>query len=308
MQKDRTSAICTCVEGDYHYGLAALVNALVVHGFQGDIRVLYRPPLPPWVGSSSGIFEVPPVTLHFDIAESPAFLASQKADYMLSLLDKYEHLTSISYFDPDIVPGAPWSFFESWMRDGVALCEDNCFGLMGSNHFIRKEWAKFAAQQLGREVTHELSRSFNSGFVGVRREHRSLLEDWKNATQHLPNIGIGISAFKPGTRRDPFFGTDQDTLNVACMINPSPLSTLGMEGMGFTPGMDVMWHAVDNPKPWRRRYLGSLLRHGTRVPAAHREFWRHANGVIRPWTAGQVLLRQLDLKLAAAVSRFYHSA
>lgn len=247
--------------------------------------------------------------MHFITLSTPDFLASTKADFMLSILqDRDPNCEGIVYFDPDIVVDAPWSFFEDWASRGVALCEDSCFGSMSENHLLRVKWRDFAERVVGQQVVNLPNRSYNSGFAAVMRPQLSFLEDWSHATACLPKIGVALSSFKPGTRRDAFFGTDQDTMNVASMVNRQPIIALGQEGMGFSAGMNVMWHAVDNPKPWCRNYLLHLLRFGQGVPQSHRNYWRFANGLISPWSRSQYFLRCLNLKLATLLSRFYHSA
>jgi len=160
---------------------------------------------------------------------------------------------------------------------------------------------------LGWEVRRPLERYYNSGFVGVRREHSGFLDQWETATRQLEGAGVDPNAFKPGTRHDAFFGTDQDTLNMACMAGDEPLATLGPEGMGFNQALNVMQHAIDRPKPWQKRYLTTLLRNGQGVSAAHKAFWEYADGPIRAFSPWQLRLRRLDMKCAILLSRFYHA-
>jgi hypothetical protein len=237
------------------------------------------------------------------------FLASEKASFMRSVLDEWDRdCEAVCYFDPDIVVCAPWTFFPGWLSRGIAVCEDNCFPDMSDTHFLRSHWKDFCRDVLNRTPSKSLSRSYNSGFVGVARTHSLFLREWEEATAKLEAVGVELSSFKPGDRLHPFHGTDQDALNIACMLTDSPLCTLGPEGMGFTPGMEVMWHAVEYPKPWRRRYLKSLLRSGVGVSTAHRMYWEHARGMLSPWTESQMFWHRVDLKLAIALSRFIHSA
>jgi hypothetical protein len=78
--------------------------------------------------------------------------------------------------------------------------------------------------------------------------------------------------------------------------------------MGFSPGMNVLWHAVDTPKPWRRNDLWELFRHGRGVGNAHRRFWHYADGPVHSWTEDELRWRRFRQQVAVALSRVYHSA
>jgi hypothetical protein len=194
------------------------------------------------------------------------------------------------------------------MKQGVTVCEDNCFGKLAPHHYLRRAWTDFARERLSLELDPVLSCGFNGGFVGVHRSDRAFLKTWKRALEALPELGMPMEKLKPGTRHDVFFGTDQDMLNIAALAHPERISSLGPEGMGFAPGMSVLWHAVENPKPWRRNFLLDLIRTGRQVPRAHREYWRYASGPLGSWSSIRLFLKRLNLKAAVVLSRFYHSA
>src|SRR5271155_5094700 len=48
-QPDFGETICTLFDGDFHFGLAAMVNSLVRGGYKGTVWAGYRGPVPPWV-------------------------------------------------------------------------------------------------------------------------------------------------------------------------------------------------------------------------------------------------------------------
>lgn len=304
---------CTLGEGDYYHGVAALLNSLVQNGFVGVFVIGWRGAPPPWLDAleshPDGGWRVGAVRVRLELIDTPWLLAHVKPSFMLDLLDRLEpHSSVVWYADPDLVIDAPWSFFERWALQGVALCEDNCFPKLAPHHFLRRAWTAFAHEHLGLELDATMSCGFNSGFVGVRRDDRVVLETWRCALEVLPSIGVPLDQLKPGTRLDPFHGTDQDMLNLAALAHPCSVSSLGPEGMGFSPGMNVMWHAADAPKPWRRNYLVDLLCHGRGVGNAHRRFWDYAQGPVRSWSDLQWRCRRLSLWGGVVLSRFYHAA
>ncbi len=307
------TAFCTLSEGDYHHGVAALLNSLLAGEFSGVFVVGWRNLPPPWAKDlprdAAGNHVVNGVRVLLEELKTPRFLAHVKPHFMLDIVHRLvPDADAVCYADPDIVLEAPWAFFQAWFTQGVALCEDCCFPNMSRHHYLRRCWRDFATQKLGITVDANAEHDYNSGFVGVKRQDVFFLETWRDALDQMEKQGVPLGILKPGSRLDPFFGTDQDALNMAAMGHAESLSTLGPEGMGFTGGMTAMWHAADSPKPWRRRYLRSLLREGRRVDNAHRQYWRHARGAVRSWGGSRFAWRLLDLRAAIFLSRFYHSA
>jgi hypothetical protein len=304
---------CTLGEGDYHHGVAALLNSLVRNGFTGVFAIGWRGAPPPWLESlerhPEGGWRVGAVRVRLESLDTPWLLAHVKPCFLLDLLDRLEpQAGTVWYADPDIVVDAPWTFFERWVGQGVAVCEDNCFAKLAPHHFLRRAWSSFARERLGLELDPVMIGGFNSGFVGVRREDRGFLATWGRAIDEMSGLGISLQTLKQGSRHEPFHVPDQDTFNVAAIAHSTRISSLGPEGMGFAPGMSVLWHAADAPKPWRRNDLYELLRHGRGVGNVHRRFWHYADGPVRSWTDDELRWRRLRQQIAVVLSRLYHSA
>jgi lipopolysaccharide biosynthesis glycosyltransferase len=263
--------------------------------------------LPPWAGDAEAC--AAGISIRFVKIEGSIMLANYKPHFMLRVLNEYDsEAESLTYFDPDIVCACDIEFLAGWIGKGVALCADAVFPWIPESHLFRRAWSA-AAEGLSLTVSGRYEEQyFNSGFVGIHREAAGFLRVWSRVMDHLGELGIDTTLFKPLTRHHPFHLADQDALNVVCMVMPDLVRSLGPEGMGFQFGMEVMWHAFEPPKPWRRNFVWDLLRSGRRVPQAHRKFWSYANGPIKSWTRAQLMLRRLDVWTAVALSRIYHSA
>lgn len=305
----RDDAVFALYDGDFHFGLGALVNSLYRVGFRGIVYVGYRGALPPWavpVSAGSG-FE------QYDVADGCAIrfvkvqfkghLAFHKPGFIRATIDTLCHdVKRALYFDVDIVVKSPWAFFQHWVSCGIALCQDLNEPHMSGNHPLRKYWRDIAAQ-LGLSC-RQYDGYFNSGFVGLTRETLPLLETWQALNQHMERLGVSLDRHLFRARPDPLFNTDQDMLNLALMASTFPLSPVENSNMDITPGGYIMAHALAGPKPWRRRYISDALR-GYPPDRAHKRFWQYVDAPIEVYTPGQRRRHVISLKIAAAIGRFY---
>jgi hypothetical protein len=307
--------VCTLFEGDYHLGLAALLNSLVQNGFQGCIAAGYRGSLPPWIGqlkplngtatsaAPGGSYEIAPgVRIDFIYLDTPVHFANYKPQFMKQVIGEGRGARYIWYFDPDIVIRCAWSFYMDWTRHGVALCEDVNFA-MPANHPIRFRWMELASS-LGLKNPLPLSRYYNSGFVGLPTAHSGFLDRWQATSRLAESQGFDTRAFPTGDRTKAFFMVDQDALNIAAMYTEYPLTTLGAEGMGFVPGGGAMFHAVGAPKPWRKKMVLSALG-GVPPSEADKGFLASLNHPIRPYSDWRMAERRLGCRVGALIGRFY---
>jgi hypothetical protein len=301
--------VCTLFEGDYHFGLAALINSLVQNGFQGCIAAGYRGALPPWIGQlkpldNDGKYEISPgVRVRFELLDTPLHFTNFKPQFMLRLIREQRDCKYIWYFDPDIVVGWSWSFYVQWAKYGVALCED-VNGMMPENHPLRQQWIELVSAS-GLKRPQALSRYFNGGFVGLSAAYSGFLDLWQEVTRIAESNGFDSRAGGVGNRTNPFFRADQDTLNIAAMYSEYPLTTLGAEGMSFITGGGMMFHAVGSPKPWRKRMVLSALS-GFPPSGSDKAFLSFATHPICLYSSLDLAKRRLSCKVGAAIGRFYH--
>ena len=305
-----SSAICTLFEGNYHYGLGALVNSLHAHGYRGMVYAGYRGELPPWAvaaRTSAGFVEFTPadgLIVRFIPLHTNIHLTNYKPDFVLSLWrDHCPQAESFFYFDPDIVVTCRWSFFEEWIKAGVALCAD-VNPSMPSNHPVRHAWKQFYRPH-GISFRREPDIYFNGGFFGLRREQREFLLCWQRLQELMaPEIG-GLQNVNVRDRTFLFHKTDQDAMNVAAMASEAPISPMGQDGMDFQYGGGgyVMSHASGGAKPWDKQFLRSLFFRRNSPSRADRIFFRYVESPIRLYTSATLAYKRLVLLLARFLGR-----
>ena len=301
--------VCTLFEGDYHFGLAALINSLVRNEFQGCISAGYRGPLPPWINQlklsgCEGSYDVcSGVRIKFILLETPMHFTNFKPEFMLQLIHDQPGCKYIWYFDPDIVTRCSWSFYVQWVKYGVALCED-INGVMPQNHPIRFRWIELVST-LGLENPLPLCTYYNGGFIGLPVSCSGFLDRWEDVLRIAESEGLDMRAFGTGNRTDPFFRGDQDALNIAAMYSRYPLTTIGPDGMDFVSGGITMFHAIASPKPWRKHMMLSALR-GFPPSASDKAFLAHSKYPIRSYSRLRLAAKRLSCSFGALIGRFYH--
>jgi hypothetical protein len=306
-----TATICCLLEGDYHIGLAALVNSLHRSGYRGDVYAGYRGPLPPWIDSfqttpgeddSVVVTYAPGCHIRFVRVTTTRHLTSFKARFLSRVwAELAPSADALFYFDPDIVVRCRWSFFEDWVTAGIALCAD-VNGMMASNHPLRAAWRRLLTP-LGFAPTRALDSYFNAGFVGLDRGSADFLDLWDRVLNAISDAGGDLHVLHQPDRADPFAVPDQDGFNYALMVSGLPFSSVGPEGMDFEPGGFLMSHAIGQPKPWRKRFAWTALK-GRRPSRADKAFFENVSGPIRPFGAVESAFRRTDFYLGSALGRY----
>ena len=303
------AVVCTLFEGHYHYGVAVLVNSLYAHGFRGTIWIGYRGDLPPWAGGAretDGVAEMKVgegVTLRFVRLATKDHLTNYKATFMLEVMERHAPAAeAVFYFDPDIVVAGRWGFYEEWIECGVALCED-VNSPKPETHPIRGAWRKFGAAH-GLALTARTSSYVNAGFIGTSRSALPFLRTWITVLELLKrehDVG-SILNWEDKDRTFAFFRPDQDALNMTIEASPIPLSIVGKDGMGFSGGGYIMYHALGAPKPWRKHFIWEALK-GWPPTTPDKAFVAHANGPIAIYSAVALAWRRFALLVAGAICR-----
>jgi hypothetical protein len=303
-------AVCTLFDGDFYYGLAALVNSLVRSGFKGTIWAGFRGALPPWLYQ---LKRLDPVAHEYLAAgnvrlvllrvETPMSLALYKPAFMLNLLaNQARSCKYIWFFDADIFLRCAWSFFQDWQQDGIALCQDILHRILPENDPLRHKWMAVGAA-LGLSKPRPLIQYFNSGMVGLSAESLSFLHLWQRLIEYAGELGVDMTQIGSGARDLPFCIPDQDAFNIAAMYTEHQLSPTGPEVMGFLPGRPVLYHAV-GPKPWSGSLLLRALE-GYPPSEAAKFFFTQISGPISPYPPLRMHAKKLACAVAAFIGRFY---
>ena len=311
------SVVCTLFEGHYSYGLAALINSLYKNGFKGEIYAGYKGVLPPWASAchKNDVIEdfncltlkiSNDICVHFLKVETDYHFANYKPRFMLNLWNgPAKNADNIFYFDPDIVSKCAWSFYEQWAQFGVALVHEIIWNDMPSNHPKRELW-QTVTKAMNIETLNSLTSNINSGFVGINKLQIEFLELWLSLIEYsIKYFDLNASKFSQSDHSFSLFTVaDQDLFNLASMCTKAKLSEVGPEGMDFISGGWIMSHATGSPKPWKKKFLWKAL--GASPPSiADKEYWKHANGIIRPYTNFKNYYKGISIKIASFIGRFY---
>jgi hypothetical protein len=302
------SVICTLFEGDYHFGVGALVNSLYRHGYRGLVWAGYRGVLPRWASP----FRKAADYVEFEVGDGCAIrfvkvvterhLTNHKPEFMLDVWRRRcPDAAALFYFDPDIIVKCAWPFFEEWTACGVAVCED-VNSPMAASHPIRHAWRRFCAKH-GVLLSRVLDAYVSGGFLGVRPGHLALLERWKQLIDALEGETGNLKQIGYRERPYAFYNGDQDVLNMILMSSNEDLSLIGREGMGFVPGGYTMSHAAGGVKPWRKRLLASAIS-GIPPTLADKEYWENVEQPIRLYSVSAQRWHRWNLVASSAVGRF----
>ena len=301
------TTVYTLYEGHYSLGVGALLNSLLNKGFVGTYAVAYRGKLPDWTSKlkqeGPDEYSVAGVRVKFIPLNPPMHLRFYKSFLGLELYEKYCPDTgSLFYFDPDIVIKADWSFYESWAEKGIALCVDNAFGILPSDHPWRAEWAQIGSRT-GLRVRREQNFYYNGGFFGLTRDKLDFLRLWRDLTYSFRDMGGDVVGSKSTDRKRAVVG-DQDLMNAAIMFTELPLSCVGPDGMDFGGyGGYLMSHAVYGIKPWVKNFTLDLFKTGNAPSLADKEFMKNISAPIQLFSPVEERLKRANIKVASALGR-----
>jgi hypothetical protein len=303
--------ICTLWEKDHHKGVATLVNSLVRMGYRGRVWAGYRGTLPPWAdgGVANGDVYTLPVDGEVEVVfikiDSGLHFAQVKPTWMLRVLEEFEpEAEGVYFFDPDIFVVGPWTFFERWLKFGIAACEDVAHPF-NPCHPLALGWQQYA-KSLGYSHWNEANAYFNSGLVGVPRSYRSFLQLWDEVMNAIRRDFGAIKGMHTTYRTDLFHRPGQDGFTFAAYLTPHPVSWVGPDGMAFERGCWLTVHAYLY-KPWRHRVLRDLLFLGIKPDRGTRLYWELAGAPIRVESIRRIRQHRWLIPLAAFLSRFYQN-
>jgi hypothetical protein len=310
------SSVCTLFEGDFHKGVAVLINSLYKYGFKGEFYAGYRGSLPKWTidaelnsdlnwPGAKTMKLAGDLSIHFLPIGSNYHLTHCKPSFMLNLLEgPARDADYLAYFDPDIVNLCKWSFYEKWMDCGVAMVHEVVSNDMPATHPGRTEWNK-VIKLLNKEPKRQLHSYINAGFCGIARENIEFLKVWIQVIEiAITHYDMDPSTFINYDRTSAFYAIDQDAFNIAAMCCDSPISEMGPEAMDFENSGWTMSHATGWPKPWNNKFIISAL--GGHPPnRPHKHYWRNIDGQITLYSNMHSSLIKADIFIATLIGRFY---
>ena len=302
--------VCTLWEKDHHKGVATLVNSLVRSGYRGRIWAGYKGELPTWaaggeaIGDTYTYFAEERVQIVFVKIPTELHFAQYKPTWMRRVLEEYDlDKQGVYYFDPDMFVVGAWTFFEHWLKWGIAASEDVSYPF-NPQHPLVQSWRAYALQ-LGHSNWNEANAYFNSGLVGVSREHKSFLDLWDEVMNAIRrDFGTTVEGMRTHARTDTFHRPGQDGFTFATCLTPHPVSWVGPDGMAFERGEWLTVHAYLR-KPWRRRVIWDLLVSGDKPDRGARLYWELAGSPIQVESPARIRRHRWLLPIAAFLARFY---
>lgn len=308
------SAICTLFEGHYHYGVAALSNSLYRKGFRGTIYVGYRGKLPNWAGhkknsSSEGIknIELTPakgLILKFVYLDTTNHFTNYKPKFMKDLMETYNEIENLFYFDPDIVVNEDFSFYLEWINAGITVCEDINSPIQ-EFHPRRVGWRTFFKKH-NIDLLFKNAIYVNGGFIGVKRYQVDFLDLWIKTQDLATELVGGLQvSFLDKIRVMMFDVFDQDCLNASIEAYDGTISFIGKEGMGFSiGGYKTMFHALGSFKPWK---LNIILRsfQGRPPRSVDVAYWENSKFPILAHSKWEISKKLIAIKICKLIGRFY---
>ncbi len=299
--------LITLYQGDYHLGAAALINSALRHGFDGRIALYHdSEKLPAWTSHLTADgpdkFRIGLVEIAFHRIVAPRHFGYHKPFVMREALRNYPDRGSIIYADPDVLFLAPWSFFESWILQGVAFCLDSQFPQLPAEHPWRATWRQLVKDATGL-ACRPVSNYPNSGFVALTRDQLPFLELWMALTEQFEKGGGDTKGFCLEERHRAIVG-DQDLMAAALMAWTGPTSILGPEGMGFTEYFYALSHDINRPKAWRRDFAREAVQ-GIKPSQGSAFFLEYADQPIPALSPRELNAKKLSFKVARTISRFW---
>ncbi|WP_366182383.1 hypothetical protein [Flavobacterium ovatum] len=310
------SVVCTLFEGNYHHGVAVLINSLFKNGFRGEVCVGYRGELPEWTckadknidlkwENASRLIITDDLIVNFLPITFDYHMTNYKPDFIIELWNSIAYdADAIFYFDPDIIIKCNWSFFENWVDHGVALVHEISSNDMPINHPIRGMW-KGIIEDNNEKVCNDVTSYINAGFVGLRKKNIQFVEKYSKFVHLSKNkYNVDVINLNFTSRTDPFSAKDQDALNIAAMCCSVPLSEMGPEAMDFIHGGFTMSHAIGRSKPWNKSFVLSALK-GIPPSLPDKVFWQNVGEPIVTFEKRITKLKILSIKIASFIGRFY---
>ena len=95
--------IIVCLfDGDYHIGLAALINSLNKFGFKGLVNAAYRRDMPPWINQLKPIgdnyfYLTNDITIHFKQVDTDMHLGYYKPHFIKETFNDHPSTNKIHY-------------------------------------------------------------------------------------------------------------------------------------------------------------------------------------------------------------------